>query len=177
MTTHLHESMYELYWQGPYTIKQLKKIQKKSPEQSDTWSLYAKYENHPLYGRNVLTYIGKAEKQSVVKRLSQHDLDQEIIYVATIYKFESWKKSYTNFEEDWGKQGHMIRKKGGHGAIISHIEELLIYALWPAGNLRNKNTAKNSWEYRLFNTGYIGSLPAEISGHYALENAPEPDNE
>ena len=170
------EEIYELDWNGPYTYDELKEYQTDDPAFTNTLSLYAKYEDHPLYGRKVLTYIGKAIDQTVVKRLSQHDLDTETIYVATIYPFKSWKESASNYEKPYLEQS-IIRDKKGHADIISRIEELLIYALWPARNTRNKNTAKNSWGYRIFNTGYLGDLPSEISGHYALENAPLPNDE
>lgn len=169
------EEIYELDWNGPYTYETLIEHETDEPEFTNTLSLYAKYEDHPLYGRKVLTYIGKAIDQTVVKRLSQHDLGTETFYVATIYPFKSWKKSAANYEKPYLEQ-FIIRSGEGHADIISRIEELLIYALWPAGNIRNKKTAHKSWGFRVFNTGYLGDLPAEISGHYALENAPKPDD-
>ena len=168
------EDIYELEWSGPYTYEELEEYQTDEAAFTDTLSLYAKYEDHPLYGRKVLTYIGKAVEQTVVKRLSQHNLDTETIYVATIYPFKSWKETAANYEKPYLQQT-LIRNGEGHADIISHIEELLIYALWPAGNIRNKSSAKNSWSYRIFNTGHLGDLPPEVSGHYALENAPEPE--
>ena len=165
----LEEKLYEIFWDGPFTIDELEEYAAEEPELAKYWSLYAKYEDHPIYGNNVLTYIGKAEKQDVLKRLKQHDLEREKIYVGIIYKFESWAKSNSNYEKDWAKHENVIKD----ATIISPIEELFIHALWPAGNLRNKNTAKNSWPFRIFNTGYKGSIPQEVSGHYTLENLPE----
>ena len=162
--------MYEIYWEGPFTIAELTKYAQEEPELASYWSLYSKYEDHPIYGRDVLTYIGKAEKQSVLTRLKQHDLEREKVYVGVIYKFENWEKTNKNFEEDWETHKERVVKSE---AIISPIEELLICALWPAGNSKNKNTAKNSWPFRLFNTGYHGSIPQEISGQYVIETLPE----
>ena len=54
------EEIYELDWNGPYTYEELKEYQTEDPAFTNTLSLYAKYEDHPLYGRKVLTYIGKA---------------------------------------------------------------------------------------------------------------------
>ncbi|GGX73176.1 hypothetical protein GCM10011309_23960 [Litorimonas cladophorae] len=168
------EDIYEVTWSGPYTYEELKEYEKVDPDFTNTLSLYAKYQDHPLYGRKVLTYIGKAIGQTVVKRLGQHDLDTETVYVATIYPFESWKASAANYKKRFLKQNY-IRNGKDHVEIITGIEELLIYALWPAGNVRNRMAAKNSWGYRIFNTGYLGDLPPEVSGHYALENAPDPN--
>lgn len=56
------EIIYEVYWEGPFTIKELKKYAKAQPDLSKYWSLYAKYEDHQIYGREVLTYIGKSVK-------------------------------------------------------------------------------------------------------------------
>ena len=169
------EQIFEIDWNGPYTFEQLKEYDADDPGFTNSLSLYAKYQDHPLYGREVLTYIGKvtSENRTVIDRLKDkdHDLGHEIVYTGTIYKFENWADAdKKNFRKD-----EYIRYGEGHENIISRIEELLIYGLWPAGNKRNKNTAKHSWEYRIFNTGYLGSLPPEVSGHYALYNAPKPD--
>lgn len=170
MSEYPDEEIYEIFWEGPFGIKELEKYAEQEPELAKYWSLYTKYEDHPLYGREVLTYIGKAEKQSVLKRLKQHDLEREKIYVGIIYKFDTWETTNKIFEKDWDKHQKYVVKKP---EVISPIEELLICALWPAGNSRNKNTAKNSWRFRVFNTGYRGSLPQEVSGHYTNENLPE----
>lgn len=170
MTEYPSEEIYEIYWEGPFSIDELEDYAAEEPDLAGYWSLYAKYEDHPIYGNNVLTYLGKAEKQPVLKRLKQHDIEREKVYVGVIYKFESWAKTNKDFEKSWKKQSKNIIKEP---AIISPIEELLICALWPAGNSRNKNTAKNSWPFRVFNTGYTGSIPQEVSGHYTIENLPE----
>ena len=167
------EEIFEIEWTGPYTFDDLKE---EGEDFTNTLSLYAKYSDHPLYGRKVLTYIGKAVKQTVLKRLSQHDLGNETIYVGAVYAFKSWKKSQENWDKPYDEQEY-IRHNKGDGDIISRIEELLIYSLMPAENTRNKSTAKNSWGYRIFNTGDTGDLPTEVSGHYALENTPKPQTE
>ena len=170
------EQIFEIDWNGPYTFEQLKEYDADDPGFTNSLSLYAKYQDHPLYGRKSLTYIGKAIEQSVVKRLSQHDLYTETLYVGTIYPFKSWELSETNYKKSYESQ-YYVRHKEGDAEIISRVEELLIYALWPAGNSKNKKTAANSWGYRIFNTGHLGDLPPEVSGHYALENAPKPEIE
>lgn len=170
MSKYPAEEIYEIYWDGPFNITTLEQYAKKEPDLAAHWSLYAKYEDHPIYGRDVLTYIGKAEKQPVLKRLKQHELERENIYVGVIYKFDNWEETNKNFEKSWKKQkGNVVKDE----KIISPVEELLICALWPAGNSKNKKSAKNSWPFRIFNTGYHGSIPQEISGHYVVETLPK----
>jgi len=72
-----------------------------------------------------------------------------------IYKFDTWETTNKVFAKNWHKHKKYVVKKP---EIISPIEELLICALWPAGNSRNKNTAKNSWRFRVFNTGFMGLI-------------------
>ncbi len=171
MSNYPREAIFEVWWSGPYRIEELEK------EPADflrTLSLYARYGDHPLYGRRVLTYIGKAANQSIITRLKQYTLDRETVYVASISKFESWAAS----DELVAKSGYdiadFVKERIGDDDIISRIEELLIYSLRPADNKRNKNSASRSWAFRIFNTGELGSMPPEVSGHYALYNAPEP---
>ena len=122
-------------------------------------------DDHPLYGRDALTYIGKAVKQVLSVRVKQHEWWANKVYVASVFKFENWEKS-----QNWT---YKIAIKDDD--IISKIEELLIYSLSPAYNQRNKRTAKNSQQIRIFNTGQHGVLPTEISGMYNIEHIPEPD--
>jgi len=170
MASYPTEEIYEVYWEGPFTLEELKKHAKKEPDLAKNWTLYTKYENHPLYGRDVLTYIGMASAQDVVTRLGQHDLDREKVFVGIIFKFESWEDSKRKWEEDWDDLlDYIVKDK----PTILAIESLLIFALWPAGNLKNRKSAKDSWRYRIFNTGYLGSLPHEVSGHYTFEKLPQ----
>ena len=140
-----------------------------------TLSLYSKHDDHPIYGRGVLTYIGKAVDQPIITRLKQHDMDLEDIYVANIMRFENWSKSDEQAEKSGWDVDDFVKEGDGDADIISRIEELLIYSLRPADNIRNKNSAARSWAFRLFNTGDRGSVPQEVSGHYALHNAPNPN--
>lgn len=169
------EEIFEVMWHGPYTQDSFQKEVEEAPDFGETLCLYAKYEDHPLYGRKVLTYIGKAVRQSVSRRLSQHDLTTETIYVANIRRFSSWEQSEEIDNKPEYRISDYVRTGEDASLIVSQIEELLIYALWPAGNIRNKNTASGSWKYRLFNTGDLGDLPPEVSGHYALYNSPKPE--
>ena len=161
------EIIYELHWEGPFSKKELKSYAKVEKESANIWKLYAIYDDHPLYGKDSLCYIGKAVDQSVLKRASQHDWWEEKIYVASIWEFESWQKS-----GDWSYEDAKTDSE-----IVSKLEELLIFALTPAYNKRNKSSAKFSRQSRIFNTGNLGDLPAEVSGWYAIEGSPDPDKD
>lgn len=170
MTSYPPEQIFEVNWEGPYTYSELESEEEDYPGFHASLKLYAKYQDHPLYGRGCLTYIGKAVDQHILKRLAQHDLGRDKVYVANVVSFTNWDESDRLRELDYDERSFVE-----DADTISAIEELLIYALWPAGNLRNKSSAKNSWGFRIFNTGHLGDLPPEVSGHYALYNAPEPD--
>ena len=161
------ENILEVFWEGPFSKVDLNKYAKENPDNAKIWKLYAIYDDHPLYGKDVLTYIGKADKQSLNKRVNQHSWWEQKIYVASIWNFTSWHKS-----GDWDYEDALV-----DSSTIVKLEELLIFALTPAYNKRNKSSAKFSRDTRIFNTGSIGSLPAEVSGWYAIEGSPNPDEE
>jgi hypothetical protein len=158
------EEIYEVYWEGPFDkkafAKQLKR--KKAPK---AWTLYAMYDDHPLYGKGALTYLGKAVKQPLELRVKQHHWWAEFLYVGTIREFSDWKDSYENWEYK-----DAIRD----AAIVASVEELLIFGLSPAYNQKNKKSANKSFNTRVFNTGNLGVIPAEVSGIYHVEKAPDP---
>lgn len=55
-------------WAGPFTTDEA------STFKSETdFGIYLYYGDHPVYGANVLLYIGKAEKQNFGTRVSQHN--------------------------------------------------------------------------------------------------------
>lgn len=55
-------------WQGPFSLEQALQFQNRTD-----YGLYQYYGEHPVYGQNVLLYLGSATKQSLGKRLSQHN--------------------------------------------------------------------------------------------------------
>lgn len=152
------ERIYEVYWEGPYEPDQ------KNIDYKEGHILYKIYGSHPIYGDNVLLYIGKTE-QGIKKRLKSHNywMDEErykesTIYVASLDEFTNWDDSGdTTFEHP---------EEIGGSELISKIESLLIYSHQPAHNTINKNTANNSKNIRIFNTGKFGVLMPEISSLY-----------
>jgi len=154
----LEEKIYEVCWQGPYNPKNIEK--KIKPKDMKNLVLYKIYGSHPIYGDNILLYIGMTE-QGVGVRLNQHDywMDEEkfsksTIYVASIGEFKDWTNENTYKE--------IVFKKPKR-EIIERIEALLIYAHQPSHNISNKKSAKSSYNIRIFNTEKYGSLFPEVS--------------
>lgn len=89
----MEEKIYEVYWSGPYSLKKAKKLKSKK---ANRFVLYKVYQTHPLYGTNVLVYIGKTEREANV-RIKEHSdwLDYDKfgkpkIYFASIGEFNTW---------------------------------------------------------------------------------------
>ena len=165
----LPETVFEVEWFGPNSLASLEKYAEDNGEEASCWSLYCIYGDHPLYGKNVPVYIGKATGR-VPARLKKHSSWLEgDVYVGTAYKFENWQISEgTTFED----KDRVILED----ATIQLIEKLMIFSLQPAYNRSNKSTANGASSIRIFNTGRLGDLPTEISGGYAIENVPELDD-
>jgi len=153
---------FELTWEGPF-----KKHEIEAEDRNEHWKLYAIYAPHPVYGPEALVYIGKAKNGSW-ERVNAHRswFDEENIgghfFVASINRFTGWENS-----PDFNDYDGCLTDEDD--ADIKKIEELLIFALQPTYNSKNKSSAKNSKKIRVFNTGNVHSLPQEISGMFHIE--------
>ncbi len=137
------ELLWELITQDPKE----KEVAKKDG------GIYQIYGTHPIYGRDVLLYIGK----------STSDLDGRL---------EVHNSTWINYEYDpvkvyYGKIATFTEFEGYSKLdIISRAEALLIYYCAPAYN-SNLITAINEQYLKedivVRNYGRIGSLPTEIS--------------
>lgn len=154
----MSEIIYEICWEGPYTDGTLSEI---SEQDYKKYVLYNVYGSHPLYGNNVLLYIGMTER-GTKKRLSEHDywMDEERfgpskIYVASIGRFKDWESS-----------NEIEVFEAPPREVIEQVESLLILAHQPAHNSSSKKSAENASKVRLFNTGNYGDLIREVSGKF-----------
>lgn len=159
----INEITYDVHWYGPYSLRDLD-----SEIGSDSGLvLYALYGPHPLYGTDVLLYLGVTEK-SLKTCISQHEswiaeLSNPIkIYGAAIGRFSSWREA-TATEKYLPLPEQEIRA----------IESLLIIAHQPAYNIRSKESAEIARDVRLFNTGNFRALLPEVSGCYHLGHIPQ----
>ncbi|WP_078543530.1 hypothetical protein [Litchfieldia alkalitelluris] len=63
--------LIEIEWKGPYLLSEIAQIK----DSEIDYGLYQIYGRHPVYGSNVLLYIGKADRQTIGKRVSQEAWD------------------------------------------------------------------------------------------------------
>ena len=126
-----------LEWRGHYNLKDIGyscdtndyslKDAKLNDKTSD-YGVYQVYGSHPVYGSNVLLYIGQANNQTFAKRISQEgwesnqDYRNIQIYVGYIYNTDD-ANSY-NDDGVWAN-------------AIDDAERMLIYSHEPARNSSN----------------------------------------
>ena len=119
------------------------------------YGVYQVYGSHPVYGSDVLLYIGKAGEQTFAARLQQ----------------EQW-----HYNQDAGNIRYYVGRLAGEqtpeDAEWSHqidvVETLLIHSHWPAANSRNVQTlggyASEISDIHALNWGQRRSLLGEVSG-------------
>ena len=61
--------LFHIDWDGPFRLSELNAL---TDEEKD-YGIYKIYGNHPVYGNSVLLYIGKADQQTIGKRVSQEN--------------------------------------------------------------------------------------------------------
>lgn len=138
-----------IQWNGPYNLTQLSNLMN---DETD-YGIYQIYGTHPVYGSDVLLYIGKADRQTLGKRISQEDWQNNNdsnnikIYVGRLHG-----TSNPN-EELWSTE-------------IDLAERLLIYVHSPAYNSKSISTLTDSefQDIHILNWGQHRSLLPEISG-------------
>ncbi len=156
-------------WEGPYSLEDIgyregtySLSNAKVNEEPEDHGVYQIYGSHPIYGSNVLLYIGQANDQTFAKRISQEawecneDYKNIQIYVGYIYNNGNYHP--LNDDDVWGK-------------AIEDAERMLIYSHEPARNSsnilnisRNQNKLKDMEDIRVFNYGCYRSLMPEVSG-------------
>lgn len=135
-------------WEGPYTLEELSSLCT-----ARDYGLYQIYAAHPIYGGDVLMYIGKCVKQTFGVRILQ----------------ESW---------EWNRDGKRVRAHVGRRLLkpdeptlnaadwerdIDVAERLLIYAHTPAGNSSGVSSLRQITSIHVYNWGYHGMLMPEVS--------------
>jgi hypothetical protein len=144
--THLH-----VEWKGPHTYEEAQRLKN---EETD-YGVYQIYGSHPVYGSDVLLYIGKADEQTFGVRLGQEDWnfrnqdsERVAVYVGRLH-------AYSNIPT--------VAKWSKHIALV---ERLLIYSHWPAGNSSGLNVVfgKDLYPVHILNWGKYRDLLPEVSG-------------
>jgi hypothetical protein len=135
-------------------------MEKRHPYLKKYHVLYSIEGSHPVYGRDVLLYIGKTDG-GIGNRLSYHEewvddeLDPVRVRIASIGEFTDW--------DEWEKLPHYPK---ANPEIVSKVEALLIFAHQPAYNTMGKISLRQRNGIRIFNTGKCGFLLPELSYLY-----------
>ena len=113
-------TLIQLEWDGPHKLSDIPQLMNEDTD----YGIYQIYGAHPVYGNDVLLYIGKADYQTLGKRISQenwlytNDSNNHKIYVGRLHG------SQPESEEIWSKH-------------IDLAERLLIFTHKPAYNSRS----------------------------------------
>lgn len=138
-------------WTGPHNYEEALRLRDTDVD----YGLYQIYGAHPVYGTDVLIYIGKAVQQTIGKRLSQEswnyhnqDCSRLRVYVGRLGGYEG-----TPTDDEWTDQ-------------LTKVERLLIYSHWPAGNSSGLNMqfGEDLYDTHILNWGTYCSLLPEVSG-------------
>ena len=135
-----------IIWNGPLTLKKAYNKKKKSDK-----GVYQVYGDHPVYGLDVLLYIGQTI-DTFGARLKNHDQD-----------FENWEQEIEIY------LGHIYPEKKARpsAGLIDRVEKLLIPACWPALNCQGIKGPSNVDEVKdllILNWGKFRSLLPAVSG-------------
>jgi len=63
------ETIIHIEWEGPYSLNQLNTLKDLRKDRG----LYQIYGHHPVYGSNVLLYIGQTSGRTFGERIEQHN--------------------------------------------------------------------------------------------------------
>ena len=117
--------------------------------------LYQIYGHHPVYGNDVLLYIGQTCENSFSGRIKEHEKEWLFslesksirIHVGRIHNAE------TMDEDEWRN-------------VVDMAETLLIYSHWPVANTMGIESIDDEKYYKIhiLNCGEYGDLLPEVSG-------------
>lgn len=141
--------LIQLNWEGPYSKNELDLLKNEVTD----YGIYSIYGTHLVYGKDVLLYIGKADRQTLGKRISQegwddtNDSNNLKIYVGRLHG------PINPSEEVWSKHIYLA-------------ESLLIYVHKPAYNQKSISSLPDTdlQNIHILNWGDHRSLLPEISG-------------
>jgi hypothetical protein len=122
----------QILWEGPYKLSELNKLTNVETD----YGLYQIYGYHPLYGSNVLLYIGKADQQTFGMRIRQekwdevNDSNNDQIYIGRLHG------AATPSEEQWSNEISLaeqlliyVHKTGFNSSSISSYPELVLQSV------------------------------------------------
>jgi hypothetical protein len=151
----MKERFIGVSWQEPV------KWSKRGKFDHESLQLYQIYGRHPIYGADVLLYIGMSD--GIASRLNHHDNwvqflpDTATVTAACLKEFTSWTEyDDPRYDDDYFEPCSR--------EVVAAVESLLIYAHAPVYNKAERAAPKRSTEgLRIFNTGHHRSLMPELS--------------
>lgn len=143
------QTIIHIDWDGPYTLDQLKDLMDSKTEKG----IYQVYGIHPVYGKDVLLYIGKTGGQTFGKRLLQEKWNRTNNYGDIKFHVGRLSGSDTPSNEIWVHE-------------IDLAERLLIYAHKPAFNSMSLQSVphRDLHNVHILNWGLFNQLMPEVSG-------------
>jgi hypothetical protein len=151
----------KIFWEGPFKINDIleDKIDKSYSVSANDMGLYQVYGTHPLYGSNVLVYIGRTKnKKGFKSRLKDRwvvengsDTENVQIYLGTIFS-DNEKIEAKNIDK-----------------MIEKSEVLLINAMKPAYNSSNIQSANEDFikdNFILHNEGNYRNIYPVLDSKY-----------
>ncbi|WP_336775299.1 hypothetical protein [Paenibacillus sp. MMO-58] len=143
------QKIIHIDWDGPYKHSQLQMLNDPKTDRG----IYQVYGYHPVYGKEVLLYIGKTGKQTFGKRLLQEEWINTNNYEGNTFYIGRLAGSATPAMESWITE-------------IDLSERLLIYSHKPAYNSMSLQTVphENLHNVHILNWGLYNQLMPEVSG-------------
>ena len=150
----MEERIIHIEWEGPYSLSQLDTLKDLRKDRG----LYQIYGHHPVYGSNVLLYIGQTVGRTFGERIQEHNFgggSQEDRAHVEIYVGRLKGATTTPSSDDWRNE-------------INWAEKLLIHVHAPAYNPQHMMEVDEADPRvccaRVFNWGCIRALRPEVSG-------------
>ena len=141
-----------IHWEGHWSLEEVTSDKTQGNDPDTDYGIYQIYGAHPIYGHDVLLYIGKASQQTFSTRIGQEkhwwynqDAGNVKIYLGRLF-------GITPSDEVWTDQ-------------ISKAEKLLIHSHRPAHNSSNINSIQPEEleNTHVLNYGNHRSLLPEVS--------------
>ena len=147
----------EIWWQKRILVESDENdeylVPKIDAESKSSANFYCIYGQHPVYGNNVLLYIGETKRGGTGKRTIESRLREH-------FSGRFW--DHTDLEITIGLSEQKLTDEE-----ICAVESILIAAHKPALNRKHiDGSTTNSKSFIVHNYGYIRSLASECSGHY-----------
>lgn len=141
--------LIQIDWDGPYSLAELNKLQNGETD----YGVYQIYGKHPIYGSDVLLYIGKADQQTYGLRISQEGWEYENDYKNFKIYVGRLRGSQPSTNDEWSKE-------------IDLAERLLIYVHKPALNSKSIASLPDAelQDIHILNWGSYRDILPEVSG-------------